>query len=350
MSAEEERQALLGLALATLPNEAEVRRALFGDGGEQPPELAEALKTLDRLTLEGNRISNRVLSLDLLAKVAHRRGSGALESATEELYGFVQSAVIEGERRLLTTDAPPPREVGGEDPERGEPERPTLDAAGSDDPRVNQTVRALVQVDLLPTGQHHWPTFARMAQEPLQLSDDEVDRPLCTDDQVVDVPGGKAVRTAVWFWSDKPAKDFAAWTDPRTWDKSCHLFFKAVVQKQGAMLSATVPEFSATFTETVYIDGNNTLSTDLVFSRSVDEPHLYALEFTLPTPLDPKADILVDTGQVTVREDPYAPTSKRTALLAEKYILFRDPKYAAWPTLACDLFWTEFAITMALGC
>jgi hypothetical protein len=50
-----------------------------------------------------------------------------------------------------------------------------------------------------------------------------------------------------------------------------------------------------------------------------------------------------------VQEDPNAPTDRRTALLAEKYILFDGP-YATWPTLACDLFWTEFAITMALGC
>ena len=51
-----------------------------------------------------------------------------------------------------------------------------------------------------------------------------------------------------------------------------------------------------------------------------------------------------------MREDPNAPPESRTSLLAEKYILFADPAYATWPTVACDLFWTEFAIIMAQGC
>jgi hypothetical protein len=110
-------------------------------------------------------------------------------------------------------------------------------------------------------------------------------------------------------------------------------------------------EFSGTFTETVCIDETTTLSTDLVFSRSADEPNLYALEFDLPPPpLPAGAAIVVDAGQVTVREDPLAPPALRTSLLAEKYIRFADPAYLTWPTLACDLFWTEYAITMALGC
>jgi hypothetical protein len=360
MSAEEERQALLGLALASLPNEEEVRKAIFADDESEPPRLGEALRILGDLTREeGARVSHRVLSLDLLAKVAHRRGVAALEPVATELHHFVEAAVIDGERVALAREEPSPHLEAVDEPLRadaGAPEPPppapvrALEATPSDDPRVHATVQALLEVEqLVPSGEHYWRTFAKEAKDALALSDDEVFRPICTDDQEVDLPGGTAVRTAVWFWSDKPAKDFQAWTDPRTWDKSCHLFFKSVVQKPGAAISATVPEFSATFTETVYIDGSNTLSTDLEFSRSVDEPHLYALEFALPGPPAPGAAILVDTGQVTVREDPNAPTDRRTALLAEKYILFDGP-YATWPTLACDLFWTEFAITMALGC
>ena len=111
-------------------------------------------------------------------------------------------------------------------------------------------------------------------------------------------------------------------------------------------------EFCATFTETVNVGDDADLSTDLVFRRSIEGKVLYALEFDLPPgALPEEAKIVVDAGQVTVREDPHAPDpTKRTSMLAEKFIRFKDPAYQTWPTVACDLFWTEFAITMALGC
>ena len=111
-------------------------------------------------------------------------------------------------------------------------------------------------------------------------------------------------------------------------------------------------EFCATFTETVNVGDDADLSTDLVFRRSIEGEVLYALEFDLPPgPRPDDAQIVVDAGQVTVREDRLAPDpTKRTAMLAEKFIRFEDPAYLTWPTVACDLFWTEFAIIMALGC
>jgi hypothetical protein len=356
MSRDEERQALLGVALASLPNEDEVRAAVFA-GREQPPALPEALETLAALTHAQERVSHRVLSLGLLAKVAHRRGPSALDPVDAELHGFAEAAVAEADRiepdgiePVESSHPPATDEVArpGPEPRLAEaPPPPTDDGA---DPRPRLAVEALKTVGLVPA-EHHWKTFARHAREPLQLTEDEVHRPLCTDEQMVVMPNGlSAVRTAVWFWSDQPAKAFQHWTDPRTWDQSCHLFFKTVAQKPG-VTAATAPEFSATFTETVFVDGTTTLSTDLVFSRTVDGERLYALEFDLPPgPLPDTAAIVVDAGQVTVREDPNAPPARRTALLAEKYIRFADPAYLTWPTVACDLFWTEFAITMALGC
>jgi hypothetical protein len=347
MSADDERAAVLSLALASLPNEEEVREALFANKERPPPPLAEALQTLHFLTQERQRVSHRVLSLDLLAKIAHRRGyEEALVPAEAELFGFMEAAVAEGERT-----EPPEDELHDlvDEEERASIEVPDT-APRSDDDRVNQAVDALRAAEQIH-GETHWATFARFAQRPLLLSAAEVDRPVCTDDRIVEVDGLKAVRTAVWFWSDRPATDFAAWTDPRSWALNCPLFFQSMVLKAGQSLPANAPEFTATFTETVVIDDETTLSTDLVFNRGIAEPYLYALTFDLPPPpLPQSAPIVVDAGQVTVREDKYAPASQRTSLLCEKLIRFSDPAYLTWPTLACDTFWTEFAVTMANGC
>jgi hypothetical protein len=216
-------------------------------------------------------------------------------------------------------------------------------------------VTALRNVTLLPPqapNEHHWTRFARTASAPLNLTDAEIHRPLCTDDQRVTMPNGLvAVRTAVWFWSDRPATAFEHWTDPRSWAKDCHLFFKSVAPPAGAPAPTGRTFDNTLFREVVSTGGDSDLSTNLVFSRTVEDPYLYAAEFDLPPPpLPADADIVVDAGQVTVRQDPLAPAGRRTSLLAEKYIRFADPAYETWPTVACDTFWTEFAITMALGC
>src|SRR5688572_30323282 len=157
MSAEEERQALLGLALASLPNEEEVRQAIFADNETEPPRLGEALRILGDLTREeGARVSHRVLSLDLLAKVVHRRGVAALEPVATELHHFVGAAVIDGERAALARDEPATHLEAVDEPVRADAGAPepleappppapvrSLEATPSDDPRVNETVQAL---------------------------------------------------------------------------------------------------------------------------------------------------------------------------------------------------------------
>jgi hypothetical protein len=361
---ERERRAILALALASLPEEqgAEVRKDVFAaKGQDELPTLEEALVDLKDLTDNGKRRSHRVLSLDLLAKVADRRPD-VLQRGIHEVEGFTRAVVVEAIRRS-------PSKVS-----RGIAKAKAVDGAGVGDTgeaaaiegeersrdqlveeRVPEVVDALRILHTIkprsPEEKHHWTRFAKLADTQLELSDEEINRPLCTDEQVVDMPGGdEAVRTAVWFWSGRPAKEFARWTDPRTWDQDCGLFFKSVVPKDAP--GPEGDEFCATFTETINLGDAADLSTDLVFRRSIEGEQLYALEFDLPAgPLPDDAQIEVDAGQVTVREDRLAPDpAKRTTLLAEKFIRFKDPAYESWPTVACDLFWTEFAITMALGC
>ena len=110
----------------------------------------------------------------------------------------------------------------------------------------------------------------------------------------------------------------------------CGLFFKSVVPTDQAKKVPRPGEFKqAEFTETINVDGKNDLSTKLVFTRSIVRRHRATpSSSTCPTPLPDEAPILVDCGQVTVREDLLAPPEMRTSLLAEKYIRFRDPAYA----------------------
>jgi hypothetical protein len=367
VSANEERRAILGLALASRPNEEEVRAEVFRKRGkEEPPTLTESLAILAErtdvrarsgVTADDARVSNRVLHLDLLAKVAIRRPEVLPPSGDGTLEMLAQAAVAEADRveadGELSDDEVTGEDVTGDAVMDGEP--PPPGPPPPEDDRVRATVNAFRNVTLLPPqvpNEHHWTRFVRLASGPLNLTDAEIRRPLCTDDERVTMPNGLvAVRTAVWFWSDRPATDFARWTDPREWAKDCHLFFKSVAPKAGTPVPTGRSFDSTLFREVVSVDGDSELSTDLVFSRTVEDPYLYATEFDLPPPpLPDGAEIVVDTGQVTVREDPLAPPARRTTCLAEKYIRFADPEFETWPTVACDTFWTEFCITMALGC
>jgi len=366
---DEERRAILGLAVASRPNEEEVRAEVFRKRGkEEPPTLTESLAILTKLTdvrarfgvaAEDARVSNRVLHLDLLAKVAMRRPEVLPPSEDGTLEQLAEVAVAEA-NRIETGEEHVDDEVTGEDTGDGildgepPPPPPPAPPPPEEDP-VRATVDAFRNVTLLPPlapNEHHWTRFARLAKDALNLTDAEIRRPLCTDDERVVMPNGLvAVRTAVWFWSDRPAADFERWTDPRVWAKDCHLFFKSVAPKAGVPVPTGRSFDSTVFREVVSVDGDSELSTNLVFSRTVEDPHLYATEFDLPPPpLPDDAEIVVDAGQVTVREDPLAPPARRTTCLAEKYIRFADTAFETWPTVACDTFWTEFCITMALGC
>ena len=93
------------------------------------------------------------------------------------------------------------------------------------------------------------------------------------------MPGGlEAVRTAVWFWSDRPAKDFEHWTDPRTWARtagsSSSRWSRRSAGSQGRPRSSR-----AAFRETVERRRRRTTCRPTSCSRRsiVEEPRLYAL-------------------------------------------------------------------------
>ncbi len=331
-----ERDAIVGLALASLPDEHEVR-ALIRQGHDVAlPELPEALATLASLTAERQRRSQRTLSLNLVAKVARRRGFGVLADAGESLDAYLAALLDEADELRSVPGGP---ELNPEqDPEH------VADGALSDVLGALRVVADSAGEVPVPS---HWATFCAGAAEPLGLRSGEINLPTCSDDEYIPVNGKAAPRVTVTFWDERPADAFARWTDPRCWDLDCSLFFESVTADPPVPMD--VEEYEATFTEVVRIDEHKVLTTPLVFTREVSPPNFFGVYFDLPTGVTTE-DLTVDRGFITARHDPDLPEGPRTLLTAEKCICFADPALAAWPTLLCDLFWMELTITVALGC
>lgn len=373
---ERERAAIISLALAQLEPDQEARlREMWA--GEGIPDLATALGDLAELTARRERISQRTFFLQLLAKVAKHRGTGQLLPALDSLRSLTV-AVTEEDRHLAEVRAERERaaeakraaaereqmaemaavELGTEDVASvlaltGAPD----DAAGpvtgpplSDPDDEVQGVfdglngAAFSGMEL----QSAWEAFTQ-TQRTLTFTADELALPQCTDDKTVNINGHESFRVVTWFTSPKPAADFAAWTDPRQWHLDCNLFYQSVTPKNPSAIPPDQQDFSTTFVEVVRFTPTKTLTTELVFTRTYQPPNLFAVHFTLADP-NGTADILVDSGSLVARHDPDLPPERATRLTAEKCIAFTDPAMALWPTLCCDLFWTELTITVALGC
>lgn len=391
-----ERAAIVGLALAQLPNEREVREGLIADYDVTFPELGESLEVLARLTGGGVRVSQRTFALQLLAKVARNRGTLPLAEVRNELRRYVHVSIEEGarlselrlrrEREVLADDrrrtareedradgevdrsagvAPPPPPAEVEDgtiivrssdaPERETPAEPIGGPALGDDDPASQAIYDGLNACAGTTGAEGtaWEVFAANAQESLQLTDAEVNLPTCSDDEVVTVSGKAAFRVVTEFSSTEPVGKFLRWTDVRTWDTDCSLFYKSVKTVKKDAIPDEDEEYSELFLEIVRFSKNLTLETPLIFTRTIEVPDdptrsatVYLLQFRLPKGVETD-HIEVDSGSLMVRDDP---DLKVVDLVAEKAISFKAPAMKNWPTLSCDLMWMEMSILAALGC
>jgi hypothetical protein len=372
---ERERAAIVSLALAQLEPDQEARlREMWA--GEGIPDLATALDDLADLTEDRKRISQRTFSLQLLAKVAMNRGTGQLLPAMDSLRRLTV-AVAEEDRHLAEVRAERERAAEAKKAAAAEQmlEMAEVELAMSDAPTIlamtdgpdaaagPATGPPLSDPDDQVQGvfdglnnaafsgmevQSAWEAFTQ-TQRTLTFTEDELNLPQCTDDKMVDINGHESYRVVTWFTSPKPAADFADWTDPRQWHLDCNLFYQSVTPKSPTAISANEQDFSTTFVEVVRFTPTKTLTTDLVFTRTYQPPNLFAVHFSLADP-NGTADILVDSGSLVARHDPDLPAERATRITAEKCIAFTDPAMALWPTLCCDLFWTELTITVALGC
>jgi hypothetical protein len=340
-----ERQAVAGLALASLPDGDAIRSQLFAELGWMFPSLGESLDHLTTLTRLGARLGHRTVALRLLAKVASRRGMEPLQHEADRVRDFLHAtseqtdaewALLHEHGQTVEAAALLPRGLAGSSPDSS-----IRDAT----PEVQSMLDGL-EAAAQRQGPS-WRSFAPKAAGPLRLSDEELGLPRCSDQEDVRIGGEHSTRIATWFSSPKPASAFADWTDPRTWPVHCSLYFESVTTDE------EIPEgaqsWSARFVERVIVSEQKVLETPLQFTRTAVEDQLYALYFTM-LPDGATEDLLVDTGALIAREDPCHPPGRTTQLFTEKCLRFAAPALRTWPTLLCDLYWMEFAMLAALGC
>jgi hypothetical protein len=104
--------------------------------------------------------------------------------------------------------------------------------------------------------------------------------------------------------------------------------------------------WDATFLEVVDYPGR-VLETPLRFAYREDFANgMVSSEYSLD---QATADIVVDEGFVEAVVDPTDP-NRPTRVRCLKIIRFVDPDLQATASLACDTFWIELAMTMALNC
>jgi hypothetical protein len=327
-----ERDALTALALSAQPNENEIRALLHLHHEWEPPSLAVALTTLTGLGAA--RLTPRVHVLRHLVGIVARHGTSALHGipALEDLVaGFVE----EGRNLRLSADV--------DEPLRSPPPPgPTLAETG--DPDVDAVLAGLDAVGHIPLGEDPWTVFVARSGDALDLTEAEASPPRCHDSLAVPVDGRRATRVVVWFRSSLAGHRLGEWTNPWTWPAHS-LWFESMAPIAGSV--PTTPDFRATFREVVRFSDSLVLETDLEFTRTVRAPNLWVCRFELAGKSATK-HIGVDTGNIVVRFDPDLPGPCPVEIRAEKYLEFLDPALAAWPTIACDLFWIELCTQMAV--
>ena len=137
----------------------------------------------------------------------------------------------------------------------------------------------------------------------------------------------------------------AHWADPRSWP-DCSIYFTAM-EPIGAVTPYTGSPsgWDATFKEVVDYPGR-VLETPLEFFYREDFANgMVSSEYRLH---QATADIEVDQGFMEAVADgpPHRPTRVRSL----KVIRFKDPDLQATASIACDTFWIELAMTMAMDC
>jgi hypothetical protein len=89
-----ERDAIVALAIASRPNEEELREELQATDWGPVMSVPEALDVLAELTEIGERRTPRVVALQLLAKIAKNRGMERLDEAGDQLRHYFTVSVL----------------------------------------------------------------------------------------------------------------------------------------------------------------------------------------------------------------------------------------------------------------
>jgi hypothetical protein len=310
-----ERLALVSLAAWSDGGE-ELLAALSRSSDTKLLQPDDALMYLAEATASGTRRVPRLVILDLLVRLAHRRG--------EQFF----SPDLPGRERLFFALG---REIEVQ---------PGAGVAAGD---ISKALQLTLQSTFgLPGLRMAWHQFAERMSEPMALTSYEVNKPMCDDR--VEVDGARAIETE--FFTDMSVEDLTYWADPRHWPH-CSVYFEAMHRK--GKLKHVDGGWDGTFVEVVSCVPGKSLETPLEFCyREADDGSEVHTTYDLAE--GPTDDILVDNGFVKAEHDTSGPDGTQTRVSALKIIKFTDDSVQQWTSIACDTFWTELLIDMCTDC
>jgi hypothetical protein len=217
---------------------------------------------------------------------------------------------------------------------------------------VRRSLDSVAGLSNIASAPHPWQVFVQQAAGPLQLSQAEIDKPLCNDREVVVKGPYRAIGVTVEFHTDASPGEMRHFCDPTRWHE-CSAYQKEMTPWQGpGAIDEAGPGpngWRRDLLEKVQLSPAKLLTTPLRFTYGIEDPNdpdWVHLDYLL---LEKTEDILVDEGALDVRRVTAGQHQGRTRVSAKKAILF-DGLLAQWPTVACDTFWTDQVIDAAVGC
>ena len=319
--AEEERRTH-GYAVAGLNALSAIGEGIRPEWGLSPRD--DAIETLTEAIREDRLGVPRVLVLDALVKLAHRRpkeiasGGPRLDAL---LLALVEDAGVPAEHQAEALDT------------------------------VKRALDSVARRSVLAPARHPWKRFASDVQSALGLTRAEVEKPLCNDRQVVAKAGVDAIGVTVDFDTDAAPAQMTV-CDPTRWHECTAAFHEMQPWKGAGAVDEKRPNgWRRDLIETVdFLPGLKPLQTPLRFTYSIDDapdPDWIHLDYVL---IEATNEIAVDEGSIDVRRAGAGESSGRTRVSTKKLIGFKNETLASWPTVACDTFWADLVVNAAVGC
>jgi hypothetical protein len=292
----------------------------YGDPDDAMLALASAVE-------KGTLRVPRLLVLDSLVRLAKGRGGDELKARDDALDTLLRALIAD---------------------KRG-PETDLGEAAST----VRVALDSVASLKGLDAGAHPWEVFAQQAGPALQLTQAEIEKPMCNDREVVIKGPYKAIGVTVEFHTDASPGELRQFCDPRRWHE-CSAYQKEMTPwtGPGAMPDEDRPPdgWRRDLLETVQLAPGKTLVTPLRFTHTIqtqNDPSWVHLDYVM---IGDTKEIKVDEGFLDVRRVTSGKDSGRTRVVAKKAIFFDDPLLTNWPTVACDTFWMDLVIDAAVGC
>jgi hypothetical protein len=170
--------------------------------------------------------------------------------------------------------------------------------------------------------------------------------PVRCSESSVSVAGKDVTAIKTRFETNVEFDAFKEYPDPRSWPRCC-IYFTGMTPLGDDPASDS---WSAMFCEEVeFIEGRR-MHTPLEFLYNVDSSLNVGDLWCTYNLVAPTDWVDVDQGYVRVTKAIDAYGSDSTVITTFKAIRFVDPVFQDWTTLACDTFWGELSVDMAMHC